>query len=210
MITTYDAEGFRACIQSLIGDQTQRAFAKSHGMTPEQLNRLLKHPCKHKPSVKTVERLAAGDDAVYRQLLGYIDVPPRETVYVYVQPAASAAGEFINAHDYQIQASRTINPRLSRDSVTQHALYGMAAEVGELQALYQKAYQGHDFDPEHAKREIGDIIWMVAEYCTAQGWDLGEVMQANVDKLWTRYPDGFDPEHSLHNIDNQSSSSDSI
>ena len=39
---------------------------------------------------------------------------------------------------------------------------------------------------------------MIAEYCTAQGWDLGEIMQLNLDKLRARYPDGFDPAHSLH------------
>ena len=104
----------------------------------------------------------------------------------------------MTAHDYQVQAARTINQRLSNGQIKAHALWGMAAEVGELQGLYKKAYQGHKLDPEHAKREIGDILWMVAEYCTAQGWDLGEVMQLNIDKLKARYPDGFDADHSLH------------
>ena len=39
---------------------------------------------------------------------------------------------------------------------------------------------------------------MVAEYCTTQGWELDDIMQLNIDKLRARYPEGFDPEHSLH------------
>ena len=107
----------------------------------------------------------------------------------------------LTASEYQQLAARTINPDLTNGQIKAHALWGMAAEVGELQGLYQKVYQGHKLDPEHAKKEIGDILWMVAEYCTAQGWDLGEIMQLNIDKLKARYPDGFDPAHSLHRKD---------
>jgi NTP pyrophosphatase (non-canonical NTP hydrolase) len=107
-----------------------------------------------------------------------------------------ATGYTLNA--YQKDAARTI---AGRDTV-QHALYGMASEVGELLGLYQKNLQGHLFDPEHAKKELGDVLWMVAEYSTAMGWSLEDVAFANIDKLIARYPDGFDPEHSLHRKEN--------
>ena len=41
-------------------------------------------------------------------------------------------------------------------------------------------------------------MWFIAEYCTACGWNLEDIMQMNIDKLMARYPDGFDAEHSLH------------
>ena len=99
---------------------------------------------------------------------------------------------------YQCAAQRTMSQELTDEQLCWHALFGMASEVGELHAIYQKLYQGHEFDPEHAKKEIGDLLWFVSEYCTAMGWWLGDVANLNIEKLKARYPDGFDAEHSLH------------
>lgn len=102
------------------------------------------------------------------------------------------------ANEYQKLASRTINEKMEKVQIEHHALHGMVGEIGELHSLYQKIYQGHGFDEEHAKKELGDLLWFVAEYCTANEWDLEEVMQLNIEKLKARYPDGFDKEKSLH------------
>ena len=51
---------------------------------------------------------------------------------------------------------------------------------------------------EHRKKELGDLLWFVAEYCTANGWELSEIAEMNIAKLIERFPDGFDIEHSLH------------
>lgn len=101
-------------------------------------------------------------------------------------------------NEYQRLAARTIRPKMGWESLRNHALFGMASEVGELHGLYQKGYQGHAIDPDHAMKEVGDLLWFVAEYCTAMSWDLDEVGQTNISKLIARYPDGFDPEKSLH------------
>lgn len=96
-------------------------------------------------------------------------------------------------NDYQTLAARTINanPEI-------HSLLGLSAEVGELLGIYQKRYQGHEDTDQHRMKEAGDILWMLAEYCTSQGWTLDEVAEMNIDKLRARYPDGFDPDRSLH------------
>ena len=112
----------------------------------------------------------------------------------------------MTANEYQVLASRTINKSLTTWGVTQHALFGMASEVGELHGIFQKKLQhgcipllfDEDPDIEHAKKEVGDILWMIAEFCTANGWDLEDIMQMNIDKLKARYPDGFSVEESLH------------
>ena len=104
----------------------------------------------------------------------------------------------MTGNEYQRLASRTINQALTTYGKRQHALFGMASEVGELLGLYQKSYQGHELIEEHEQKEIGDILWMVAEYCTTQGWELDDIMALNIEKLRARYPEGFDPEHSLH------------
>lgn len=100
--------------------------------------------------------------------------------------------------EYQLLAARTINPDLSHEALCSHALHGMAGEVGEIHGIYQKAYQGHELDEEHLKKEVGDLLWFIAEYCTVMGWCLSDIMQMNIEKLKTRYPDGFDTERSAH------------
>lgn len=104
----------------------------------------------------------------------------------------------MTGNEYQKLAARTINPNLFPEDLEEHALKGMMSELGELCGIYQKEYQGHKFDHEHAMKEIGDLLWFIAEYCTAYDWDLEDVMQKNIDKLRARYPEGFDEEKSLH------------
>lgn len=104
----------------------------------------------------------------------------------------------MTGNEYQKLAARTINNSLAEEEKEFHALHGMTSEIGELHGIYQKYYQGHDLDEEHAKKEIGDLLWFIAEYCTVLGWELGDIMQLNIDKLKVRYPEGFDPEKSQH------------
>ena len=104
----------------------------------------------------------------------------------------------MTGNEYQRLASRTIGDNMNVIQQEKHALHGMVGEIGELHSLYQKKYQGHAFDEEHAKKELGDLLWFVAEYCTSMGWTLEDVMQLNIDKLIARYPEGFQAERSLH------------
>jgi NTP pyrophosphatase (non-canonical NTP hydrolase) len=104
----------------------------------------------------------------------------------------------LGANEYQRLAARTMNRGLSWNECKSHALHGMSGEIGELHSLYQKKYQGHQFDEEHAKKELGDLLWFVAEYCTANRWELEEIMQMNIDKLKARFPLGFESEKSIY------------
>lgn len=99
---------------------------------------------------------------------------------------------------YMREAARTINHDLDCAENEMHALYGMCSEVGEIHSIYQKAFQGHVFSDEHLIEEIGDLMWMIAELCTVRGYSLDRICQRNIDKLKSRYPDGFDAERSLH------------
>lgn len=104
----------------------------------------------------------------------------------------------MTGNEYQKLAARTMNPDLTSKEQSKHALHGMVGEIGELHSIYQKKYQGHPFDEDHAKKELGDLLWFVAEYCTAHGWNLDDVMQLNIDKLKTRFPEGFEIDRSLN------------
>lgn len=101
-------------------------------------------------------------------------------------------------NEYQALAARTINKTTNRAQQELHALHGMSGEVGELHSIYQKFYQNHPLDHDHAKKELGDLLWFIAEYCTANGWDLSDIAIGNIEKLRARYPEGFDPQRSLH------------
>ena len=101
---------------------------------------------------------------------------------------------------YQLLAARTINKEMSQKDMLLHSALGLASEAGELTGIYQKTYQGHDLaqQHEHIIKELGDCLWMIAEHCTALGIQLSQVAQTNIDKLKKRYPDGFDPDKSVH------------
>jgi NTP pyrophosphatase (non-canonical NTP hydrolase) len=101
-------------------------------------------------------------------------------------------------NEYQKLAARTISKELSDHEKACHALHGMVSEIGEIHGIYQKGYQGHDVDPEHLQKELGDLLWFVAEYCTALHWELDSIGDKNIKKLIARYPEGFDAQNSLH------------
>ena len=99
--------------------------------------------------------------------------------------------------EYQKLAMRTCNLKDKVDMLC-HGVFGLTSEAGEVAGLLQKVYQGHKFDEEHMKKELGDCMWMIAEICTALDISIEDVMQINIDKLKARYPTGFEAERSLH------------
>lgn len=108
----------------------------------------------------------------------------------------------MDMNEYQRLAARTINKELAPLQLLWHSLFGLAGEVGEIHGLYQKEYQGHKTDPAHLMKELGDLMWFVAEYATANGWTLESIAQMNIDKLKARYPEGFTEERSIHRAKN--------
>ena len=101
-------------------------------------------------------------------------------------------------NEYQQLAERTMNRRLNREETLRHALFEMCGELGEIHSIYQKVYQGHQIRTEDLKKEVGDLLWGIAEFCTVNGFPLEEIARLNIEKLKARYPEGFDAEHSLH------------
>lgn len=59
-------------------------------------------------------------------------------------------------------------------------------------------HHGHPLNKEKIAEELGDVAWYLALGCELLGYDLETILQMNVDKLHKRYPDGFDPDRSLH------------
>ena len=69
---------------------------------------------------------------------------------------------------------------------------GLSGEVGEFNEIIKKImFQEKTLDPvthEHMKRELGDIMWYVAQACLALKVGIEDVIKANEEKLLKRFP----------------------
>ena len=90
------------------------------------------------------------------------------------------------ANEYQRLAMRTAKPECR---VLSNVGLGLAGEAGEVADEIKKHL---------LVKELGDVCWYAALAATVLDVTLEEVMQTNIDKLKARYPEGFDPEKSLH------------
>jgi len=104
---------------------------------------------------------------------------------------------------YQEYAQRTAGAGGNGERRLIIAALGLAGEAGEFANLVKKrTAHGHtDITPEILADELGDILWYVAEAASSVGLDLGDIAQANVEKLRKRYPEGFSQERSIHRED---------
>ena len=81
------------------------------------------------------------------------------------------------------------------------ASVGICAEGGEFMEIIKKiAFQGKPYNEDniyHMKRELGDIMWYMAQACIALDVSFEELVEMNVEKLQARYPGGsFDVHNS--------------
>ena len=76
------------------------------------------------------------------------------------------------------------------------AALGICAEGGEFTEVVKKCvFQGKPMDEHtqyHLKRELGDICWYIAQACIALDISIEDVLYMNIEKLESRYPDGFE------------------
>lgn len=107
----------------------------------------------------------------------------------------------MTVNEYQAQAMTTLNPELSKKDVLINSVMGLCGESGEAIDIVKKwLAQGHELDKEHLAKELGDIAWYLAEASTALDLSLDDVLQANIDKLKKRYPEGFDKQKSISRL----------
>ena len=70
----------------------------------------------------------------------------------------------------------------------------ICAEGGEFAEIVKKiSFQGKPYNEanrEHMIVELGDVMWYIAQGCIALGVDFNEILERNVTKLTSRYPEG--------------------
>jgi len=73
-----------------------------------------------------------------------------------------------------------------------HSIIGISTESGELLgALKKNLFYGKELDIVNIKEEIGDLFWYVAVLCDELDISLQKVLDKNIEKLKTRYPNKF-------------------
>ena len=101
--------------------------------------------------------------------------------------------------DYQKQAMRTLNRKLSKQEILLNGVMGLCGESGEAIDIVKKhLFHGHPLDKEALKKELGDIAWYLAETAYALDMSLEDILKGNIEKLTERYPDGFSEHASLN------------
>ena len=126
-----------------------------------------------------------------------------EAYLEFVNAVTSAPSKNADAFEYRIQELRGEGFETWRLLT---AAVGMSAEAGEFTEVVKKIiFQGKPVNEEnlfHLKRELGDIMWYVAQACMGLNISLDEVIEMNVDKLKSRYPGGeFDVHYSENRKD---------
>ena len=102
-------------------------------------------------------------------------------------------------NEYQKLALTTLNPELSKKDVLINGVMGLCGESGEAIDIVKKhLHQGHELDREKLIKELGDIAWYLAETAAALDVPLEEVLERNIEKLRSRYPEGFSPDRSVN------------
>lgn len=113
----------------------------------------------------------------------------------------------MKANNYQQAAARTLIdgpgfPISDNDMMIIWAAIGLNGEAGEVAEIVKKGIlHQHGIDKIRLSKEIGDCLWYLAALCTKLNIQMSDVMQDNIDKLFLRYPNGFNSADSQSRVD---------
>ncbi len=95
-------------------------------------------------------------------------------------------------NDYQIHARKTANEDNEALLRMVNWALGAAGEAGEVADNVKKIYfHDHEMDKEELKKELGDVLWYLANLAYEMDIRFEEVAIENIQKLAERYPEGF-------------------
>lgn len=106
-------------------------------------------------------------------------------------------GKTLTFNEYQAKAHETADYPAGTIGADKHAVdyfypaLGLAEEAGEVAGKFAKAVRDNQgvVDSERRleiKKELGDVLWFVAECCTVLNIDMAEVARSNLIKLASR------------------------
>lgn len=96
----------------------------------------------------------------------------------------------MNIDDYQVQSAKTaVYPRLGHGVV--YPALGLAGEAGEVAEKVKKLIRDDnlklsDEKKSELKKELGDVLWYVAQLATELDLSLNDIAYTNLEKLASR------------------------
>jgi len=75
------------------------------------------------------------------------------------------------------------------EKALEYLALGLVSEAGEVAGIIKKIIRGDDnidFGTYDAMKELGDVLWYVAQLCDLFNLDMGVVMRGNIEKLEDR------------------------
>lgn len=113
-------------------------------------------------------------------------------------PEVERSNHITTLNEYQKAALRTESVNHEYPRILQ-GLMGLNGEAGEaIDILKKNMFHHHELEREHLVKELGDCLWYIAQSADAIGYTLEEIANINIDKLLSRYPDGFEVDKSLN------------
>jgi len=104
--------------------------------------------------------------------------------------------------NYRNEVKRTIAGHVPENQYITMGSLGLAGESGEVADCVKKyLYHGVKFDRDKFLKELGDVRWYMEVLCIALDTDMKEIETLNVNKLRTRYPEGFSTQASVEKLD---------
>lgn len=80
-----------------------------------------------------------------------------------------------------------------------NAVLGLCGEAGEVgDRIKKQLFHGHTADPQKIAEELGDVLYYVFWLASLYDLTVDQIIAQNIQKLYFRYPDGFDSERSIN------------
>jgi NTP pyrophosphatase (non-canonical NTP hydrolase) len=106
----------------------------------------------------------------------------------------------LTLNEYQKAALRTANTD-DCEKLCLNGVLGLNGEAGECADLVKKnMFQGHTLDKVELAKELGDTLWYIAITAQSIGFSLEDIASMNIEKLYKRYPTGFDENKSINRV----------
>jgi NTP pyrophosphatase (non-canonical NTP hydrolase) len=92
----------------------------------------------------------------------------------------------MNIDIYQKASATTVMPSIENN--IEYFALGLASEAGEIAGLISKSLRDTDgdFNSDTLVKELGDVLWFVAQIASFAGTSLSTVAEMNLAKLASR------------------------
>lgn len=101
--------------------------------------------------------------------------------------------------EFQKLSTRTVKADHTKEQMIANMIFGANGEIGEVTDLLKKyLFQGHSLDVAKLEEELGDVMFYLVNLATIFNLDMENILDINIEKLKSRYPNGFESERSIN------------